>query len=86
MGGRSVVCKDVTQEVVILEEEQKFLKLLEILGQFYEKGQTIIFVDKQESADSLFKVRMCEEIYALDIHWVTTPLLFLACYIFERWS
>lgn len=68
MGGRSVVCKDVTQEVVILEEEQKFLKLLEILGQFYEKGQTIIFVDKQESADSLFKVRMCEEIYALDIH------------------
>lgn len=62
VGGRSVVCKDVTQEVVILEEEQKFLKLLEVLGQFYEKGQTIIFVDKQESADSLFKVRICEEI------------------------
>lgn len=56
VGGRSVVCKDVTQEVVILEEDQKFLKLLEVLGQFYERGQTIVFVDKQENADSLFKV------------------------------
>ena len=56
VGGRSVVCSDVSQHVVILEEEQKFLKLLELLGQFYEQGQTIIFVDKQESADSLYKV------------------------------
>lgn len=40
----------------MIEEDQKFLKLLEILGKFYEKGQTLIFVDKQESADSLFKV------------------------------
>lgn len=57
VGGRSVVCKDVTQVVVILDEDQKFLKLLEVLGQFYERGQTLVFVDKQENADSLFRVR-----------------------------
>lgn len=57
VGGRSVVCKDVTEEVVVLDEDQKFLKLLKVLGQFYERGQIIIFVDKQENADSLFRVR-----------------------------
>ena len=58
VGGRSVVCKDVHQEIVILEEEEKFLKLLELLGIYYEQGQIIVFVDKQESADTLFKVKI----------------------------
>ena len=32
VGGRSVVCKDVEQNVIIINEDDKFLKLLEILG------------------------------------------------------
>ncbi len=32
VGGRSVVCKEVEQNVVIVEDDEKFLKLLEILG------------------------------------------------------
>lgn len=68
VGGRSVVCKDVTQEVVVLDEDQKFLKLLEVLGQFYERGQIIIFVDKQESADSLFKDLLSHSYRALVLH------------------
>ncbi|KAG0710066.1 putative ATP-dependent RNA helicase DDX46 [Chionoecetes opilio] len=68
VGGRSVVCKDVTQEVVILDEDQKFLKLLEVLGQFYERGQTIVFVDKQENADSLFKDLLSHSYRALVLH------------------
>ena len=32
VGSKSVVCREVEQHVVILEEEQKFLKLLELLG------------------------------------------------------
>lgn len=68
VGGRSIVCKDVTQEVVMIEEDQKFLKLLEILGKFYEKGQTLIFVDKQESADSLFKDLLSHSYRALVLH------------------
>ncbi|KAK9674958.1 DEAD/DEAH box helicase [Popillia japonica] len=38
VGGRSIVCKDVEQHVVILEEDQKFLKLLELLGLYQEHG------------------------------------------------
>ena len=53
VGGRSVVCADVQQNVHIVEEEKKFLKLLEILGQ--TEGSAIVFVDKQEHADSLLK-------------------------------
>ena len=33
VGGKSVVCDDVTQNVTVLSEEDKFLKLLELLGQ-----------------------------------------------------
>ncbi len=55
VGGRSVVCKDIEQTVHVVEEEQKFLKLLEILGRGMEDGVAIVFVDKQEHADSLLK-------------------------------
>merc|ERR1719400_2183000 len=54
-GGRSVVCKDIEQTVSIVEEEGKFLKLLEVLGSLLGDGLAIIFVDKQEHADSLLK-------------------------------
>uniref|UniRef100_A0A7E4UUW9 Probable ATP-dependent RNA helicase DDX46 n=1 Tax=Panagrellus redivivus TaxID=6233 RepID=A0A7E4UUW9_PANRE len=53
VGGRSVVCKDIEQNALILTEEQKFLKLLELLGLFWEKGSTIVFVEKQEKADEV---------------------------------
>ncbi|XP_034033842.1 probable ATP-dependent RNA helicase DDX46 isoform X2 [Thalassophryne amazonica] len=55
VGGRSVVCSDVEQHVLVIEEDKKFLKLLEILGHYQEKGSVIIFVDKQEHADGLLK-------------------------------
>ena len=48
----------VTQYVVILNDDQKFLKLLEILGQYQEKGSIIVFVEKQITADVLLKVRV----------------------------
>jgi len=40
---------------VILNEAQKYLKLLELLGQYQEQGSVLVFVDKQERADSLLK-------------------------------
>ena len=55
VGGKSVVCKDIEQHVHIVEEEKKFLKLLELLGTHHTDGSAIIFVDKQEHADSLLK-------------------------------
>ncbi|MFH4977529.1 hypothetical protein AB6A40_004238 [Gnathostoma spinigerum] len=53
VGGKSVVCDDVNQNVVILEEHQKMLKLLELLGVYWEHGNVIVFVDKQEKADEI---------------------------------
>ncbi|XP_013780707.1 probable ATP-dependent RNA helicase DDX46 isoform X2 [Limulus polyphemus] len=55
VGGRSVVCKDVEQHVVVLEDEEKFLKLLELLGVYQEEGSCLVFVDKQEHADMLLR-------------------------------
>lgn len=55
VGGRSVVCNSVEQNVAVLEEEAKFFKLLELLGHYQEHGSIIVFVDKQENADILLK-------------------------------
>ena len=53
VGGRSVICKDVEQQVIIVEDDQKFYKLLEILGHYQDKGSAIIFVNKQENANHI---------------------------------
>lgn len=68
VGGRSVVCKDVEQHVVILEEEQKFLKLLELLGLYQELGSILVFVDKQENADILLKDLMKASYNCMSLH------------------
>nr|XP_014343840.1 PREDICTED: probable ATP-dependent RNA helicase DDX46 isoform X2 [Latimeria chalumnae] len=68
VGGRSVVCSDVEQHVIVIEEENKFLKLLELLGHFQEKGSIIIFVDKQEHADGLLRDLMKASYSCLSLH------------------
>ena len=68
VGGRSVVCKDVEQEVVVLEEFQKFSKLLELLGLFQEKGSVLVFVERQESADYLVKDLMRSSYPSMALH------------------
>uniref|UniRef100_A0A670J556 RNA helicase n=1 Tax=Podarcis muralis TaxID=64176 RepID=A0A670J556_PODMU len=68
VGGRSVVCSDVEQKVIVIEEENKFLKLLELLGHYQEQGAVIIFVDKQEHADGLLKDLMRASYPCLSLH------------------
>lgn len=60
--------KQVEQHVVILEEEQKFLKLLELLGIYQEQGSIIVFVDKQENADILLKDLMRASYNCMSLH------------------
>lgn len=38
---------------MIVDEHVKLLKLLELLGQYSQKGNVLVFVDKQEKADDL---------------------------------
>ncbi|CAG8440389.1 7607_t:CDS:10 [Ambispora gerdemannii] len=58
VGGRSVVAQDVTQLVEVREENTKFVRLLEIMGQQYNDdpdARCLIFVDRQEAADNLLR-------------------------------
>lgn len=68
VGGRSVVCKDVEQHVAILEDEAKFFKLLELLGIYQENGSIIVFVDKQENADTLLRDLMKASYPCMSLH------------------
>lgn len=47
--------QDITQIIEVHEDDDKFLRLLQLLGIWYEKGSVLIFVDKQEKCDQLFQ-------------------------------
>ncbi|XP_066303887.1 probable ATP-dependent RNA helicase DDX46 isoform X2 [Branchiostoma lanceolatum] len=68
VGGRSVVCSDVEQHVVVLEDEQKFFKLLELLGNYQEKGSVLVFVERQEIADTLLRDLLKAAYPCLSLH------------------
>lgn len=69
VGGRSIVAKEVEQQVFILEEDDKFLKLLEVLGRHLDgEKSAIVFVDKQESADHLLKELMLASYTCFALH------------------
>jgi ATP-dependent RNA helicase DDX46/PRP5 len=68
VGNRGQTCANIDQQVEIVEENDKFLKLLEILGDWYEQGSILIFVDKQIEADDLFKELFKAGYSALSLH------------------
>ena len=68
IGGRSVVCKDVEQHIMLIEEDDKYLKLLELLGIYQEKGSVLVFVDKQEAADELMKKLLKNSYPCMSLH------------------
>ncbi len=55
VGGRSVVNSDITQIVEIRPEADRFLRLLELLGEWYELGKVLVFVHSQDKCDTLFR-------------------------------
>ncbi len=68
VGGRSVVCKDVHQSVIVLDTHQKYFKLLELLGLYQEKGSILVFVERQETADSLIRDLMKSSYVCMALH------------------
>lgn len=71
VGGRSVVAPEITQIVEVREEREKFHRLLELLGQLYDKDEdarTLIFVDRQEKSDDLLKDLMRKGYPCMSIH------------------
>jgi ATP-dependent RNA helicase DDX46/PRP5 len=73
VGGRSVVAPEITQIVEVRNDDQKFIRLLELLGNMYsdeknEDDRALIFVDRQESADSLLRDLMRKGYPCMSIH------------------
>ena len=55
VGGKSVVNSDIEQIVEMREEKDRFLRALELLGEWYERGKIILFVSSQEKCDRVFR-------------------------------
>lgn len=71
VGARSVVAPEVTQIVEVRNDDDKFHRLLELLGDLYDKDEdarTLIFVDRQESADTLLRDLMRRGYPCMSIH------------------
>ena len=68
VGGRSIVCKDVQQSVIVIDDHQKFFKLLELLGIYCEKGSVLVFVERQEAADALLRDLMKSSYSCMALH------------------
>ena len=71
VGGRSVVAPEIEQIVEVRAEDTKFNRLLEILGQMYNEDpdcRTLIFVDRQESADNLLRELMRKGYLCMSLH------------------
>ncbi|KAL4868349.1 hypothetical protein BDV12DRAFT_169829 [Aspergillus spectabilis] len=73
VGGRSVVAPEITQIVEVCNEDKKFVRLLELLGNLYstdenEDARSLIFVDRQEAADTLLRELMRKGYPCMSIH------------------
>lgn len=70
VGGISTVCDDVEQIVEVIHEDEKFLRLLQVLGEWYESQteQILIFVDRQDAADHLLKDLLKRGYPCLSLH------------------
>lgn len=71
VGGRSVVAPEITQIVEIIDENKKFVRLLELLGELYaddEDVRALIFVERQEKTDDLLRELLRRGYGCMSIH------------------
>ena len=71
VGGRSVVAAEITQIIEVREEASKFRRLLELLGDLHDKDQdarSLIFVERQETADGVLKDLLKKGYPSVSIH------------------
>lgn len=69
VGGRSVASDNITQYAELIEEDEKFWRLLQILGEQVEgTKKVIVFVDTQVHADNLFEQLLRNGYPTLSLH------------------
>lgn len=69
VGGRSVASDNVVQYAELVEEDDKFFRLLQLLGENVdEEKKAIVFVDTQIRADNLFEQLLRNGYVSLSLH------------------
>lgn len=69
VGGRSVASDNITQYAELVEEDEKFLRLLQLLGDHVDESKkALVFVDTQLRADSLFEQLLRNGYMSLSLH------------------
>ncbi|KAK3700954.1 pre-mRNA processing RNA-helicase [Vermiconidia calcicola] len=71
VGGRSVVASEITQVIEVRSEASKFKRLLELLGELHEHDEdarSLIFVERQETADNMLKDLLRKQYPCVSIH------------------
>ena len=69
VGGRSVASDSVAQYAELVEEDDKFFRLLQLLGENVDEEQkAIVFVDTQVRADNLFEQLLRNGYVSLSLH------------------
>lgn len=68
VGNKIGVNSDIKQIIEVHEESQKYLRLLQLLGVWYEKGNVLIFVDSQDKCDDLFKELLTAGYACVSLH------------------
>ena len=73
VGGKSVVAPEIEQIVEVRDDDKKFVRLLELLGNLYddeenEDARALIFVDRQEAADTRLRELMRKGYPCMSIH------------------
>lgn len=68
VGGRSVANPAITQYAEVRAEEDKFMRLLQLLGVWYERGHVLVFTDTQARCERLFEDLMRVGYPCLSLH------------------
>ena len=68
VGGRTKASSDIEQFVEVRSGGDKFARLLQLLGLWYEKGNILVFVDTQNSCDALFEALTSAGYPTLSLH------------------
>lgn len=71
VGGKSVVAAEITQLVEVREANTRFNRLLQLLGDLFvgdDDVRCLVFVERQETADSLFKELSKKGYASVSIH------------------
>lgn len=55
VGGNSVASATIEQHVEVIDEDKKLSRLLDIISEWQGKGSILVFVERQESADRIFR-------------------------------